>query len=70
MKIQDREKTNYKGLIIIHPHSGMVSRSVVKTRLKNYFGSISRIPDNGFAILDDVNNEIKVQQYTNVPIEE
>jgi hypothetical protein len=63
MKIQNREKSNYKGLTIIHPHSGKVSRTVVETKLKNYFGKKNYIPNTGYIILEDVNYKIVIRDH-------
>ena len=67
----ERIKTKYYNLIIIHPHSGKVSRSVITKLLKResnaYFG---QNPDNKArwigkwygetVILQDVNNKISI----------
>lgn len=64
-----REKTKFHGLTIVHPHSGKVSRSEVKTIVKHLSNGYNRESDKqnaekllkygeGVIILDDVNGSI------------
>jgi len=56
--------TNYKGLTVIHPHSGTISRSIVERCLKNYFGKIYLIPGYGTARIVDINSKIYCENWT------
>lgn len=56
--------TNYKGMTIIHPHSGKVSYSIVARCLKNYFGIEWKIPDYGTAIIVDINSKIYCERWS------
>lgn len=55
--------TKINGIVVIHPHSGKVTRSIAKTAIKNYFKG-EKIPTFGTVFMEDINYQIFVRNYS------